>query len=206
MKKTSIILILLISLTLKGQTIIDINDSTYSNWSNNDYNYYKKDMHNLLDIFQGTYIYTNGNTSFKIILKKMIKQPEGLHYEDMIIGEYQYVENGTEKINTLSNLDISYSNQFLKHGIAGNGIIANIYNRLWKCPQCNPNEKRLILRIRDKSTDRYANMILRRTTIDNKEVLQVKINNINGVTYDVEHESPPANFSLPIGEFTMKKL
>lgn len=196
---------ILISIITKSQTVIDINDTTYSTFNNTYHNYYKKDLNNLLDPFQGTYIYTSGNTTFKIVLKKMIKQPEGLHHEDMIIGEYQYLVNGVEKVNTLSNLDIAYSNQLLRHGIAGNSIISNINNRVWKCPQCNPNEKRARLTITDELTNRYADMFLRRTVINGQQVLQIKIANTDTVSYDVEHESPPANFSLPLGEFTMIK-
>ena len=55
---------------MKSQTIVDIRDTTYSFVNNTYHNYYKKDLNNLLDSFQGTYIYTNGNISFKIILEK----------------------------------------------------------------------------------------------------------------------------------------
>jgi hypothetical protein len=205
MKNIYVILMILISIITKSQTVIDINDTTYSTSNNTYYNYYKKDINNLLDPFQGTYIYNNGTTSFKIILKKMIKQSAGLHYEDMIIGEYQYIKNGVEKINTLSNLEVVYSNQYLKHCIAGNSIISNINHRLWKCPQCNPNEKRVRLTITDKLTNRYADILIRRTVINGQQVLQVKIANPNSVVYNVETQNPPADFSLPIGEFTMIK-
>lgn len=204
MKYTYLILILLSSL-IKAQTIVDINDTTYSNINNTYFNYYKKDLNNLLDPFQGVYIYSNGNNIFKIELRKMIKQSEGLHHEDMIIGEYQYLVNGVEKINTLSDLNIVYSNQKLKHGIAGNRIISNINSRLWKCPQCNPNEKRLALNIKDQSTGRYADLLMRRTNENGQEVLKVKIYNVSIVAYNVETESAPASFSLPLGEFTMIK-
>lgn len=205
MKNIYLVLILFLSATVKSQTIIDINDTTYSKSNNTYYDYYKKDLNSLLEPFQGTYLYTNGNTSFKIVLEKKIKQKVGLHFEDLIIGEYQYIKNGVEKINTLSNLNIGYSDQYLKHGIAGNSIISNINNRLWKCPQCNPNEKRLILRIRDVVTERYANLLMRRTVVNGQQLMQVKINNVNTISYNVDTESPPAEFSLPLGEFTMIK-
>lgn len=207
MKNIYLILILLFSNLVRSQTIIDIRDSTYSGVTNTFYDYYKKDLNNLLDPFQGTYIYANGNTSFKIVLKKMIKQPEGLHFEDMIIGEYQYIENGVEKLNTLSNLNVLYSHQLLKHGIAGNGIISNINSRVWKCPQCNSNEKRLGITITDKISGRYADFYMRRTSVNGQEVLQVKITNISSSVINVDDPStfnePP--FTLPSGEFTMIK-
>lgn len=200
MKNIFLILTLLVSSIVKSQTVIDITDTTYSNVTNTYYNYYQKDLHNVLDPFQGTYIYSNGNTIFKIVLKKMIKQPEGLHFEDMIIGEYQYIENGVEKVNTLSNIDTAYNHQFSKHGIAGNSPIGN-NNREWKCPQCNPNEKRLRASITDVNTKRSATIFMRRTIVNGQEVLQIKIKN---VLPDFENMNAP-DFSLPKGEFTMIK-
>ncbi|MFN4313275.1 MAG: DUF6705 family protein [Chitinophagaceae bacterium] len=46
----------------------------------------------------------NTNTSFKIVLVKKVQQYNGECYEDLIIGEYQYIVNGVEKVNTLSKL------------------------------------------------------------------------------------------------------
>ncbi|ANF49733.1 hypothetical protein A0O34_03890 [Chryseobacterium glaciei] len=200
MKYIHIILILFISSIVKSQTIVDITDTTYSGMTNTYYNYYKKDLNNVLDPFQGTYIYTNGNKKFKIILQKMIKQTEGLHFEDLIIGEYQYIVNGVEKANTLSNLNVVYNNQFAKHALAGNAPIKN-NNRVWKCPQCNPNEKRLRLKIRDVDTNRSGDYIIRKTMVNGQEVLQVKLTD---VLPDFENMNPP-DFSLPRGEFTMIK-
>ena len=200
MKNIYLILILLFSNIVKSQIIVDITDTTYSSINNTFYNYYKKDLNNVLNPFQGTYIYTNGNTSFKIVLKKMIKQTEGLHFEDLIIGEYQYIVNGVEIINTLSNLDVIYDNQYIKHAIAGNSPISN-NNRAWKCPQCSPNEKRLRARIIDRNTDRYASIYMRKTIVSGQEILQVKIGQIQPA---FENMNPP-DFSLPKGEFTMMK-
>lgn len=201
MKNIFFLFILIFSAELKSQSVtIDIEEPGFGKPNG----YYQKDFNNLLNPFEGTYIYNNGGVFFKIVLKKMLQQPVASHYADLIIGEYQHLENGLEKNNTLSNLDVIYSDQFLKHGIAGNGILWN-NSRLWKCPQCEPNEKRADLTITDKLTNRYANILMRRTVINGQQVLQVKIYNVNTVAYDVENESAPANFSLPLGEFTMIK-
>lgn len=188
---------MLLSLSCKSQSvIIDITDSEFGQPTG----YYSKDNNNLLDPFQGTYIYTNGNTIFKIVLIKKIKQYNGSYYEDLIIGEYQYTVNGIEKANTLSNLNIIHSNQSAGHGITGNSII-NINNRQWKCPQCNANEKRLHSWITDKSTDRYASFFMRKTVVNGQEVMQVKIAHVAGGVFN----DNPQPFSLPMGEFTMIK-
>lgn len=207
MKNLYLILFIVFSNLSSSQTIVDITNTSFSFSTNTYYNYYKKDLNNVLDPFQGSYVYTNGNNSFKIILKKMIKQPVGLHFEDLIIGEYQYIENGIEKVNTLANIDIAYPNQFAKHHIAGNGIIPNINNRVWKCPQCNPDEKRLAVSLLDKISNRTADFFMRRTNINGQEAMQVKIYNIRGHVINVDDPSTmnqPA-FALPTGEFTMIK-
>jgi len=200
MKNTFLLFIILISTFFKSQSvIIDIEEPGFGKPAG----YYQKDTNNLLDPFQGTYIYTNGNKSFKIVLKKMIQQPVGSHYEDIVIGEYQYTENGVEKINTLSNLNVVYSDQFLKHNIAGNIILWN-NTRLWKCPQCNPNEKRLSVRIIDKISGRRASFLMRRTAVNGQQVIQTKINNISAAIWE-EGTPEPLAFALPTGEFTMIK-
>lgn len=191
-----IILFLISSLYHSQSIVIDINDS----WLGKPAGYYRKDINNVLNQFEGTYLYTKGNTSLKIVLVKKVKQYNSSYYEDLIIGEYQYIVNGIEKANTLSNLNVIYNNQFSKHSIAGISTIEN-NTRLWKCPQCSPNEKRLSAIITDTNTDRSADFFVRKTIINGKEVLQVKIANI---LPDFENVNPQ-EFSLPKGEFTMIK-
>ena len=81
--------------------------------------YYLKDTYDLLNQFEGIYQYTNGSTILKIVLVKKIQQYNGKYYEDLIIGEYQYIENGIEKINTLSEINITYLDQGF-HSISNN--------------------------------------------------------------------------------------
>lgn len=182
---------------LKSQSVvIDINDSEL----NQPIGYYRKDIHNVLNQFEGTYLYSNGNTSLKIVLIKKIKQYNSSYYEDLIIGEYQYIVNGVEKVNTLSNLNVLYNNQYARHAIAGDYTINN-NTRLWKCPQCNLGEKRLRASIMDVNAKSSATMFMRKTTVNGQEVLQIKITNI---LPDYETPNPQA-FSLPTGEFTMIK-
>lgn len=168
-------------------------------------NAYYKDVNNLLNIYEGTYLYTNGTSFFKIVLIKRIMKSntshEGQFFEDLIIGEYQYVENGVEKVNTLPSLNANYSRQW-KHNIVGNNII-NKNNRP-VCIECNTNEKRLQVSITDASTGRYATIVMRRINENGIEVLKIKIYNAVAGTL-VEGEPEPADFSLPQGEFTLIK-
>src|SRR5690554_2222573 len=76
---------------------------------------YYKDMDNNYNPYVGSWVYTNGNATFKIVLQKkeMVLTSSGIgqylkqYSTDRLIGEYQYLENGVEKVNTLQNLTIS---------------------------------------------------------------------------------------------------
>jgi hypothetical protein len=91
-------------------------------WENTKNAYYK-DINNQLDNFEGIWLYTNGNTSFKIKLVKSIKYFNGKYYEDLLVGGYQYIKGGVEKINTLS--DANNPSIGRNASIKGNSIHSN---------------------------------------------------------------------------------
>lgn len=163
---------------------------------------YYKDINNLLNPFEGTYIYSNGNTIFKVVLTKKVQQYNGRFYEDLIIGEYQYTNNGVEIANTLTEINTIYNNQ-RKHSIDGNALV-NSNHRQWQCSDCSAGEKRLRTSIRDVVSSRYADLIMRRTTEGGQEVMKIKITNISRVIH-IEGQPTPPNFALPTGEFTLIK-
>src|SRR5690606_5257284 len=136
MKSLIIIFLILVNIPfLSAQSVvIDINKSGVGQPAG----YYRKDMNNLLNQFEGTYISTHGNKVFKVTLVKKIKQYNGSYYQDLIIGEYQYVDGNLYLQDTMSNLNIRYNNQYVKHAIGGNSLLWN-NSRRWKCPQCEPN-------------------------------------------------------------------
>lgn len=200
MKIFKIIIITLLAITCKAQTpVIDISQSRFGQPDG----YYMKDINNYLNPFEGTYIYSNGTTSFKMVLVKKVQQYNGRYYEDLIIGEYQYIENGVEKANTLSNINVVYNNQSIKHAISGNLIVNNNF-RYWKCPTCPTNEKRFNGGIKDISTGRGASITMRRTVEAGLEVMKIKISHVTGVALVAGQPAPP-DFSLPQGEFTLIK-
>lgn len=75
--------------------------------------FYFKDINNDFNSFEGTWEYTSGNTSLTISFRKRInvhQQSEISNYHlDALVGEYKYIENGIEKVNTLSNLINNHS-------------------------------------------------------------------------------------------------
>ena len=199
MKNLNILVLLLLSINCKAQTpIVDISESEMDLPNG----YYIKDLHNLLNPFEGTYVYTNGADTLKIVLVKKVLQYNSQYYEDLIIGEYQYIENGVEKANTLPNINITYLNQ-RTHKIDGNFLVGKNH-RAWKCPECSITELRLKTTIQDVISGRFADLIIRRTTEGGQEVMKINITNISGGVYTIV-EGPPPAFALPIGEFTLIK-
>ena len=120
---------------------------------------YYKDINNILDDFEGTYLYTNGNTSFKIVLQKMEHSSiNDRYYEDLIIGAYQYIENGITKVDVLSDLNNNYS-YGRKYVIDGNYIMTGTNA---SCPTCGVNEKWISLKICDPVSGSSAIMYVRK--------------------------------------------
>ena len=140
-------LLLASSLSLKAQIIDIYNDN--SNTSGYVAGAYYKDLTNVHDQYIGTWLYTNGNTSLKLVFQerehvKSLTYKDGMFfYKDWLIGEGQYIENGTLKWNSLPNLSASQSTDYV---IVRNH--ASFYNISYTrervfCPECAPSERRL---------------------------------------------------------------
>src|SRR5690554_4704888 len=108
---------------------------------------YYKDMDNDFNAYEGTWVYTNGNTTLKIVLQKKemvsFTKPIGKqYYADCLVGEYQYIENGVEKVNTLSNLNINHNSMTL-YNLRDTGIIKKGVPP--RCDECPENERRVAM-------------------------------------------------------------
>lgn len=176
---------------------------------------YYKDINNVHNQYVGTWLFTNGNTSLKIVFRKrtMIHyqnpNTNNHFYDDDLVGEYQYIENGVEKINTLSNLYEEYSDsynynicsRFLRHKSAPP-----------KCVECSAGEKTLGLIFNEPSRrhlegERY-DFVIRRFTENNHTKLKLWfIATGNGIVRDknTDNLSNITNFTLPFGEYTLIK-
>lgn len=159
---------LMLMSSCKAQTI-DISQQN----GNNATGAYYKDTQNLLNTFEGTYLYSEGTTSLKFILRKQVMSSPANNrfHEDLLVGEYQYIENGVEKSNTLSNLNVSYSNGW-KYGIDGNTVLVQGDPG---CQDCLPNEKALRLGIVEESTNNSGFLIVRKTNVAGQEAIEVRI-------------------------------
>ena len=104
---------------------------------------YYKDAANELNKFEGTWLYTNGNTSFKLILQKRTMQLIKNYYKDVLVGGYQYIENGVEKVNWLSDVNATHA-VTIHHKVYGSYFIPNrvgVYPAF--CNTC-PNDEKIL--------------------------------------------------------------
>lgn len=100
---------------------------------------YYKDTANELNKFEGTWLYTNGTTSFKLILQKKTMQSYGNHYRDLLVGGYQYIENGVEKVNYLNDVNAVYQD-IRDQKVTGTYLITN-GSYLPICGSCPASER-----------------------------------------------------------------
>lgn len=161
-KNIFIILFATFAIQCKAQTpIIDLQD-----WRGQIIpNMYLKDVNNVLNPFEGTWVYTNGNTSLKIVLVKKSMRLLATYYEDLIIGEYQYIENGVERFNSLSDLNTVYPNDY-KHKIVGNFIPY----KASPFDEVTPGEVRLDLMFEDNMG---GTIDIRRKMVGNQPAIQI---------------------------------
>lgn len=174
---------------------------------------YYKDLYNDLNRFVGTWIFVNGNTSLTIVLQKKNMQfsNDGVlgYYEDVLIGEYQYIENGIEKINTLSNLSINHTNYY-KYNIAGNIIskpISGVEENL--CYNCGPNEIKVLLSFSDPERDILGyepEMIFHHYIENGVEKLRLNFRTISGPATGLNgEENQFYEYNIPFGIYILVK-
>ncbi|MDX6190560.1 DUF6705 family protein [Flavobacterium sp. Fl-318] len=159
---------------------------------------YYKDTKNVLNGYDGTYLYNNGNILFKIKLQKnVMTSMNGAYYEDLVVGEYQWIENGVEKVNTLNQLT-STSNL---NNIRGKRVlIGNVYG----CKDCSPTEKRLRLGFKEATSPHIGEIDIRKTTVNGKEAIIVKIWYTGPIA--VKEGAPlPKDGVVMAGKYTMIK-
>ena len=111
--KTIYILFLIFIVNCKAQTPTI---SLFGHHTTTVENAYYKDLNSDLDRFTGSWLYSNGSTSFKIVIDKKIMKYNTFSniYEDLLIGEYRYVEDGVVKVNTL-DLMTNPPSEFYEH-------------------------------------------------------------------------------------------
>ena len=138
MKKTYIFILSLVTfLSCKAQTVTM---TTNNDWYAVPQNGYYKDSNNSLNIYVGEWKYENVTTSTSLIIKlrKVTNTFTFGFYQDLLIGEIQYIENGVEKINTLNQFNVDIPNQ-AKHNLVSRRLVSKteIRNPQWNsCDEC----------------------------------------------------------------------
>jgi hypothetical protein len=175
-------------------------------------NAYYKDLDGTLGSMEGTWILQNGTTYLKLRLRKreVVLVPT-LHqyYQDYLIGEYEYSQNGIEKVNTLSNFMTDYID-ISKYNLYSVAIIPNDFFPL--CPNCPAGSKRVVMEVNEPLNDDSgirATFAIRKILENNVEKLHITFSKRETASTfkkgNTKHTSIFRNFSLPYGEYTLIK-
>ena len=204
MKQLFLIMVFMLGLGCKAQIPIkSIYDDTDINGA------YYKDTNNDFDKFVGTWKYTNCITSLTITLQKKAQYHKfhsngDNYYLDVMVGEYKYIENGVEKINTLPFLSQNFDDPY-KYHIAGSLIARpnSIY-----CLGCGPNDRKLVLGFVDpnRSIPGYEpEMMFQRVDSGGVQKLKLIFRTISGMIVEEGVEPPYNEYTVPFGEYLLVK-
>ena len=209
MKKIILNTFLLIAITVNSQTIVPL--ESYD--GTREPNAYYKDINNALDPFVGTWEFNEGSTTFKIVLNKAtmteVPNTEVPYFEDVLYGEYKYVQNNVVLINTLNNV-YPLGTIFFKRTINGNSILN--YDAYPLCGDCDSTEKRVQLNCYDPLKEVYYKITLRHKVIGGVNKLygyletdgvKFTISDPDDIeTYDIE----VVGSTIPINNYVFTKL
>lgn len=204
MKKIISIIFLSISfLNCKSQTpIVSIDKGKFETIEGA----YFKDLNNELDKFEGTWMYTNNSISFILILEKKEQIPDGEYFEDILVGEYQYINNGVEVINTIPEL-IQSPDDIDNRNIGGNHIIP--IDLFAPCDDCSQDERRVKLYFIDPERSYLSVYLILRYLQDANQFGQeaqmtATIVPIGGGSL-LPNPDSPREIRVPYGEYLMIK-
>jgi hypothetical protein len=186
-------------LSCKAQSIIKSLDGDGS-CPPYDTNCYEKDVNNEFGKFVGTWKYINGNTELTFKLKKEILYQiyEDRSFQDLLVGEYQYIENGVVKVNTLSDFNDTNIKGY-DHNISG-GVFTHITPNYCIINSDNQEVKIKVSLSDPNNFDITGNVILRYVNEDGIEKLQICVQD-NSVLADDEN----ANIAIPDGYYQLIK-
>ena len=155
MKNIFKILSVLFLISCKAQTITPLYPVDSSPTNEIIVNQYYKDVDNDYNPYVGTWKWESGNNSLTIIFNKVVYNNNGHgDFSDLLVGEYQYIENGVELVNTFPLIEpIGIPNIVNQEDPWENNIvsirIADTHKGIPPCPECAPNTRFIILEISD---------------------------------------------------------
>lgn len=185
-----------------------VDDEIYYN------NTYYKDVDNDFNAYVGTWKWEDGNTSLEIIFNKIIHYDIGNgDYSDLLVGEYKYIEDGVEKVNSFPPLMQNIPGE-TPNIVANQSEINNIESfdiRTDKgyfppCIECLPNTRFILLDISDPTRPKVDGMISMARYIEGGiEKIRAKIRTTFVLNEDGNY-SGPTTISIPYGVITLTKV
>ncbi|WP_333693168.1 DUF6705 family protein [Flavobacterium sp.] len=175
---------------------------------------YYKDLQQDLNRFVGEWKYEQGST--ELIVRIQIKEEQFVDYgnisvfEDFLVAEYRYVENGVEKINTLPNLLINHPNPY-SYNINSNIIIKPVATNPDVCRNCGPNDVMVkgSFEDPDRQIDFLDPMVIFRHKVENGVEKIFFTLYANGNVYVNENEGAAQNqffsYTIPFGRYELIK-
>lgn len=166
-------------------------------------NAYYKDLDNELNKYADTWIYKNEETLLTLTFLKKEKVFMGSWYEDILIGEYKYIEDGMEILNYLPRLTDSNIND-AQHYINFSWFIKKLEHP--SCYECPVSERRLLMSFTDPALDRKklkTSMVLRHITDNGVEKLQMHLDAASSSS--ILPDNVPIQTRVPYGEYILIK-
>ncbi|MBO3115313.1 hypothetical protein J4050_01055 [Winogradskyella sp. DF17] len=198
MKKRLIILVAITCFACKAQSIIVPKGSGLEIQEHP--NYYLKDVNNEFGKFVGEWKFDNGNSVIVLKLKKeeLYQTNSSAYYQDLLVGEYKYVQNGLEIVNTLNNFDNADLSGY-EHGISGGIFSRRLPN--WCTDNSTTQEIKVELFIEHPNNDLIEGNLILRHIIDNGvEKLETCIYHESNLSYDTNARIP-----IPDGNYVFVK-
>lgn len=175
---------------------------------------YYKDVDNDFDNFTGTWKYTNSTDTLIIKIEKREQVYINTfinYYQDMLVGEYRYVKNGEEKVNTISLLESPFITDFYDHNIKGASIIKS--NTAPVCDECGENERRVRLSFSDPTRPGMkqglsGTITLRRINEGGVQKIKMFLQQTGSYIPELGSNPPEEHyfFNLPFGHYTLTKV
>ncbi|TXE17647.1 hypothetical protein ES692_08770 [Psychroserpens burtonensis] len=189
--------VLLLALSCKAQSPIVPLDTYIHEIADNSY---VKDIDNELNKFIGTWVFSDGNSSFTLVLQKQIQTFNDDYYEDYMIGEYSYSINGLTVVNTIPLLNSTNLN--LQRNIGGRYVVKGADHN---CPACLPNERRIDMYFSDPNRKYLSTGLVLRYLVNqsNPEKITATIYVVGNVM--LPYEGASSSPRVPYGTYLMEK-
>ena len=200
MRYTYILIAIITTLSCKSQNIVPI----YNGPINTPNGTYYKDIDNDFNPYIGEWKWEDDNNSLTIVFEKKVMIPDGNDFEDSLIGEYQYIENGTELINSLHLLQ-NPPNDLSNHNFWGGNITTLIKGYMPPCSECEANVRYILMYIVDiNRPGLHAKACMVHFTDNGIEKIRMRIwNTFNENT--TSDYTGPTEITIPEGVYTFIK-